>query len=157
MRPKLSISASKGAGNAAQAAGENSGPRHDHNHVRLPFLHGDPPRRTVQPCRRIPELLAPVLRQDIRSVSSGTALYARPGSGLARQAHGAVGPALHLITSDIQAAAAFRGRRRFFEAPGACAPKRCARPCRFPDGALAAVIIAMNGPPHDAAALCNSR
>src|SRR6266851_7708714 len=109
MRPKLSISASKGAGNAAQAAGENSGPRHDQHHVRLPFLHGEPPRQTVQPDRRIPEPLAPVLRQGIPSLPAGTALYARPGSGLARQACGVLAPAaLHLITSDIQAVAAFR-------------------------------------------------
>jgi hypothetical protein len=107
MRPKLSISASKGAGNAAQAAGEDSGPRHDHDHVRFPFLHGEPPRQTVQPDRRIPEPLAPVLRQGIASLPAGTALYARPGSGLARQAHGVLGPAFHLIISDIQAAAIF--------------------------------------------------
>jgi len=108
MRPKLSIGASKGAGNAAQAAGENGGPRHDHDHVRLPFLHGNPPRQTVQPDRRIPEPLAPVLRQGIASLPAGTALYARPGSGLARQAHGVLGPAFLLIISDIQAAAIFR-------------------------------------------------
>ena len=36
-------------------------------------------------------------------------------------------------------------------------PKHCARPWRFPDGAFPPVTIAMNGPFHDAAALCNSR
>src|SRR5229473_8291496 len=107
MRPKLSIGASKGAGNAAQAAGENSRPRHDQHHVRPPFLHGEPPQQTVQPDRGIPEPLAPVLHQGIPSLPAGTALYARPGSSLARQARAVLAPAaLHLITSDIQAVAA---------------------------------------------------
>src|SRR5258705_8924339 len=156
MRPKLSISASKGAGNAAQAAGEYSGPRHDHDHVRLPFLHGEPPQRAVQAHRRTPELLAPVLRQDIRSLPAGTALYARPGPGLARQAYGVAGPTLHLIISDLRRPTASRGKE-FFEALALARSSVARDHGAFPDGALAAVIIAMNGPLHDAAALCNSR
>src|ERR1700681_2226249 len=113
MRPKLSISDSKGAGKAAQAARENSGPRHDHHHVRIPFLHGEQPLRTVQGCRRIPDLLAPVLRQSVRSLPAGAALYARPGSRLARQARGVLAPAFHLITSDLQGAGAFTAAGAF--------------------------------------------
>jgi hypothetical protein len=46
-------------------------------------------------------LLAPVLRPGIRSLPAGTALYARPGPCLARQARGAVAPAFDLTLSDI--------------------------------------------------------
>src|ERR1700686_1003482 len=67
---------------ATEVAGENSGPRHDKHHVRLPFL-----RKTRT---RHPELLAPVLLQGIRPLSAGTALYAWSGPGLARQAQGVV-------------------------------------------------------------------
>src|SRR3981189_3468536 len=138
MRPKLSIGASKGAGNAAQAAGEYSGPRHDHDYVRLPFLHDEPPQRTVQAHHRIPALLAPVLRQDIRSLPAGTALYARPGPGLARQAHGVPGPALHLIISDLRRPAPFMGAG-FFEAQALARSSVARDHDAFPDGALAAV------------------
>ena len=67
---------------ATEVAGENSGPRHGNHHVRLPFL-----RKTRT---RNPGLLAPVLLQGIRPLSAGTALYARSGPGLARQAQGGV-------------------------------------------------------------------
>src|SRR6266852_9373134 len=135
MRPKLSISASKGAGNAAQAAGENSGPRHDQHHVRPPFFHGEPPRQTVQPDRGIREPLAPVLRQGIPSLPAGTALYARPGSGLARQADGVLGPA-STRSSPLSRPRPLLGPPALFEAPDACALKRCARPWCPPDGAF---------------------
>src|SRR3981081_3129622 len=134
MRPKLSISASKGASNTAQAASGNSGPRHDNHHVRVPFLHGEQPRRAVQAFRRNQDILAPVLRQDIQPLPARTALYARPGPRLARQTRSLLAPAFHLIISDISAAGAFTAARAF-RAVGACALKRCAGPWRFPDGA----------------------
>src|ERR1700716_2853614 len=148
MRPKLSISASKGASNTAQAASGNSGPRHDNHHVRVPFLHGEQPRRAVQAFRRNQDILAPVLRQDIQTLPARTALYARPGPRLARQARDVPAPAFHLIISDISAHFGLRALARLSVA-------------RDHGGSRTAhfrtVIIAMNGPPHDAAALCNSR
>jgi hypothetical protein len=44
------------------------------------------------------------------------------------------------------------------ETSASCARSHGGRPWRFPDGWISvAVIIAMNGPCHDAAALCHSR
>jgi hypothetical protein len=100
MRRKLPIGASKSASNAAKAANENGGPRHGNHHVKLPFLHDEEPRPKVQPIQRSQDLLAPVLRQGIQPLPAGTALYARPWSCLARQAHGVLAPAFELIISD---------------------------------------------------------
>src|SRR5262245_14018533 len=66
-----------------------------HGHDRVILLS---PRRRACPAgetlRRIPRFLARLLRQSLQPLPAGTALYAWPGPGLARQAygsHGAIG------------------------------------------------------------------
>ena len=76
---------------ATEVASENSGPRHGNHHVRTPILlRGGPRKPRIRRTWRIPQLLAAVLRQGLRPLPAGTALYAGPGSGLARQARDGV-------------------------------------------------------------------
>src|SRR5712664_3712989 len=151
--------APKKALRATEVVGQKRQARHGDSRI---FAQGSRQSESrTRPTRRNQDLLAPVLRQGIPPVPAGTALYARPGSCLARQARGVLAPASELSISNLQAANGFRPAGAFraagaFRPAGACAPKPCARPWCFPDGA-GAVIIAMNGFSHDAAALCNSR
>ena len=73
--------------------------RHGDHYLNLSPLPGGQPRWTVEPVRRTSRLLAPVLRQGVRSLPAGVALHARPGPGLSRQADDVIAPSFRLITS----------------------------------------------------------
>src|SRR6266851_6144479 len=90
MRRKLVFTTSNSTSKAAKAAVKTEVSRHGYEHFGIPFAPGDRPRWTGQAVRRIPRLLAPVLRPGVQPLSAGTALYARPRPRLARQAHGPV-------------------------------------------------------------------
>jgi hypothetical protein len=142
---------------ATEVASETAGPRHGSRHVRISRLPGRRTRSRARSACRHQRILAPVLRQGIRPLPAGTALYARAWPRLARQALGIVTPAFHLTTRippehdrHLRPACPFAAR--------ALVRTKIARDHMVvPDGRPAAVIIAMNGPPHDAAALCHSR
>src|SRR5258708_31466201 len=88
MRRKLVLTTSNSTSKAAKAAVKTEVSRHGYNHFGIRFAPSDRPRWTGQAVRRIPRLLAPVLHPGVQSLPAGTALYARPRPGLARQAHG---------------------------------------------------------------------
>src|SRR5947209_2164954 len=75
----------------------------------------------TRPTRRNQDLLAPVLRQGVQPIPAGTALYARPGSRLARQARSVLAPAFELSISNLCAANGFRPAGAFW-------PRALARP-----------------------------
>src|SRR5262245_45922978 len=86
-----SFSARRNAPKAAKAAVKTRVLRHGHDRFRTPFhIRHRPDRGGKAPCR-IPRLLARLLRQGVQPLPPGTALYARPGPGLARQAHARLG------------------------------------------------------------------
>jgi hypothetical protein len=62
------------------------GPRHGYDRFGIPFRPGSRTRRIGETAGRTPRLLAEVYRHGVQPVPPGTALYARPGTGLARQA-----------------------------------------------------------------------
>src|SRR4029077_77486 len=80
---------------ARQKSPEEDRIRHGEHHLELPALP-DPHGRPVRPFCRIPRILAPVLRQSLQSVPSGTVLHARTRSRLPSQA-GSGAPA-HQLT-----------------------------------------------------------
>src|SRR4051794_3375351 len=81
-----SFSAPEKGASAAQAANEKQRPRHGYDHFGVPFDPRAPQRWTCKAVRRAPRLLAPVRGAGVQSLPAGTALHARPGPGLARQA-----------------------------------------------------------------------
>src|SRR4051794_36654909 len=123
MRPKLAFQRRKAPLTRQKPRVKTASPCHGDDHFGIPLTPREPPRRTCKTARRFPRLLAPILRQGVPSLPAGTALHARSGPGLPRQAPGLVAPAFQLILVDIGAA-------------DACALGHCARPCRFPDGPL---------------------
>src|ERR1700676_276121 len=90
-----------------EVAGQKRQDRHADFRITLPLRPGTQPRRALRTTGRDPRPLAPVLRPGVRSLPAGTALYARPRSGLPRQAGGVLAPAFQLINTDIPAAVTF--------------------------------------------------
>src|SRR6266404_9007833 len=91
--------APKKALRATEVVGQKRQDRHGDSRI---FAAGSRQSESrTRPTRRNQGLLAPVLRQDVPPVPAGTALYARPGSRLARQARGALAPAFELIISNL--------------------------------------------------------
>src|SRR6266436_5165338 len=86
--------APKKALRATEVVGQKRQDRHGDSRI---FAAGSRPSESrTRPNRRNQDLLAPVLRQGVQPVPAGTALYARPGSRLARQARGVLAPAFEL-------------------------------------------------------------
>src|ERR1700754_3002087 len=127
--------AEKSQSRAAEAAGETTGPRHGNHQLGIASLPGAQSCRTF---RRNPPLLAPDVHPGLRPVPPGTALYARSGARLPRQADGAVarGPIDALRNRGGKGAQADVAltTARVFIGSGACALPYCARPWQSPDG-----------------------
>ena len=92
------------------ASAQKSAPRDRSRRTKRQARHGDsrifaPGSRQsesrTRPTRRNQDLLAPVLRQGVPPLPAGTALHARPGSRLARQARGVLAPAFELSISSL--------------------------------------------------------
>src|SRR6266571_7080715 len=80
---------------ATEVAGQKRQNRHGDSRIFAPGSRQSESR--IRPIRRNQDLLAPVLRQGVQPVPARTALYARTGSRLARQARGVFAPAFDLI------------------------------------------------------------
>ena len=91
------------------------------------------------------------LRHGLPPLPARTALHARSRPCLARQVRRSGRLPPEAPTSEGPTSNAFLKPRDRLRAP------LRATMATFPDGAFAAVILAMNGPSNDAAALCNSR
>src|SRR5437870_12251051 len=91
--------APKKALRATEVVGQKRQDRHGDSRI---FAAGSRQSESrTRPTRRNQDLLAPVLRQGVQPIPAGAAVYARPGSGQARQARGVPAPAIDLSISNL--------------------------------------------------------